>query len=137
MKKQIKKLVNKFEVKTKLRTGDEVIVITGKDKGKKGKIERILRKKMAVVIAGVNIVKKHKRSRDAQKKAEIVEMEAPIPLCNVMLADPKSGEPTRIGFKVEGNKKVRIAKRSGSVIKDKEKEAKKQKKVKETQPETE
>lgn len=137
MKKQVKKLINKFEVKTKLRSGDEVIVVSGKEKGKKGKIERILRKKMAVIISGVNMVKKHRRSRDAQKKPEIVDIEAPIPLSNVMFADPKTGEPTRIGYKIEGSKKVRVAKKSGSVIKDKEKDTKKQKKTKEAQPDTE
>jgi large subunit ribosomal protein L24 len=128
---------NKFEVKTKLRRGDEVIVIAGKDKGKKGKIERINKKKMSVLIPGINIVKKHKRSQDQQRKPEIVDMPAPLPLSNIMLVDPKSGEPTRIGYKVVDGKKVRFAKKSGVVIKDKGDSAIKEKKEKVEKPEKE
>jgi large subunit ribosomal protein L24 len=119
MKKNKNIMENKFQFKTKLRTGDEVIVISGKESGKKGKIDRISRKKMTVVIPNVNMVKKHKRSKDGQKKPEIVEIAAPLNISNVMLVDPKTGEPTRIGYKFENGKKVRFAKRSGLIIKDK------------------
>lgn len=121
------KSVNKFDVKTKLRKGDEVIVITGKELGKKGKIERINRKKKGVIIQGLNMVKKHKRSKDQQRKPEIVELPAVIPLSNVMLVDPKTGEPTRIGYKFENGKKLRFAKKSGTVLKDKTDSSKKSK----------
>ncbi len=119
------KSINKFEVKTKLKKGDEVIVISGKERGKKGKIDKINRKKHGVIIQGLNMVKKHKRSRDQQRKPEIVELPAVIPLSNVMLIDPKSGEPTRIGYKFENGKKVRYAKKSGALLKDKTEGSKK------------
>jgi len=110
--------LKKYKAKTKLRKGDEVIVITGKDKGKKGKIEKIDRIKMAITIPGVNMVKKHKKSQGQVKKPEIIEKNAPIHISNVMLVDPKSGEPTRIGYKFdESGKKVRYAKKSGTILK--------------------
>ncbi len=121
------KIVNKFDVKTKLKKGDEVIVISGKERGKKGKIDKINRKKNGVIIQGLNMVKKHKRSRDQQRKPEIVELPAVIPLSNVMLADPKTGKPTRIGYKIENGKKVRYAKKSGAILKDKTESTKKSK----------
>lgn len=123
-----KNYVNKFKVKCKLRRNDSVIVIAGKEKGKKGKIERIDLKKQVVIIPGINLVKKHKRSQDQQKKPEIVEIAAPIPISNVMLEDPKTKKPTRIGYKIENGKKVRFAKKSNTILKDKKATGSKEKK---------
>ena len=116
MKKQVKKLINKFEVKTKLRSGDEVIVISGKEKGKKGKIERILRKKMAVIISGVNMVKKHQKPSATAPQGGIIETESSIHVSNVMVIDPSTGEPTRVGYKEVDGKKVRVSKKTGEVL---------------------
>lgn len=94
-----------------------VIVITGKDKGKKGRVIAAYPRENRVLVEGVNNVKKHTRPSQANPQGGIIEQEAPIHVSNVMHIDPKSGKVTRIGYKVLDNgKKVRIAKRSGEVI---------------------
>src|SRR5271170_427214 len=104
-------MVQKFKVKK----GDEVIVIAGKEKGKKGKITQVITDKSRVVVEGVNKVKRHtKPSRTGA--GGIVEKEASLHVSNVMLVDPKSGKGTRVGYKIEGENKIRIAKRSGQVV---------------------
>ncbi|GAB7387285.1 50S ribosomal protein L24 [Bacillaceae bacterium] len=103
--------------KMHVKTGDMVMVITGKDKGKKGRILRAFPKEARVLVEGVNLVKKHTRPSPANPQGGIVTQEAPIHVSNVMLLDPKTGEPTRIGYKVlENGKKVRYAKKSGEII---------------------
>lgn len=106
--------------KSKLKTGDEVVVMTGKDKGKKGKITQVITKTNRVVVAGLNTVKKHISQQAAmqmQVEAGVITKEMPIAISNVMLADPKSGQPTRVGYRLEKDgSKVRIAKKSGEVI---------------------
>ena len=104
----------------KLKTGDEIIVITGKDKGKKGKITSVDAKNNRVLVEGINVVKRHISQREAmrlQREPGVVSKSMPIAVSNVMLADPKTGEPTRIGYKQDdkGNK-VRFAKKSGETI---------------------
>ncbi|MBM3517063.1 MAG: 50S ribosomal protein L24 [Alphaproteobacteria bacterium] len=100
----------------RLRRGDTVVVLTGREKGKRGKIMRVDRSERRVVVQGVNIVKRHTRPSAAQPGG-IVEKEAALHLSNVALADPKSGEPTRIGFRwLTDGRKVRYAKKSGEVI---------------------
>jgi large subunit ribosomal protein L24 len=99
-----------------VKKGDKVMVISGKDKGKTGVILEALPKKERVLVEGVNIVKKHTKPNQANPQGGIVSQEAPIHVSNVMLIDPKSGEPTRVGYKVEGDKKVRVAKKSGEVL---------------------
>ena len=102
--------------KFKIKKGDKVTVITSRDKGKKGEVLRVVREDDRVVVQGVNIVKRHQRPT-ASTPGGIVEQEAPIHISNVAHIDPKSDQPTRVGFRVEeGGRKVRVAKRSGEVI---------------------
>ena len=89
-----------------VKTGDKARVIAGKDKGKEGVINKIISSQDRVVVEGVNIVKKHQKP----------SIEAPIHVSNVQLLDPSTNEPTRVGFKVEDGKKVRVAKKSGNVL---------------------
>lgn len=102
-------------VKFKVKKGDEVIVIAGKEKGKKGVISKVMPTEARVVVAGINMVKRHtKPSRTSA--GGIIEKEAPLHISNVSLIDAKSGKPTRAGYKIEGDKKVRVSKRSGEII---------------------
>ncbi len=100
----------------KLKKGDNVIVIAGKDKGKKGKIARVLTTENRVVVEGINMMKKHQRPRKSGEKGQVISIASPINASNVMFADPKSGKPTKIGKKKVGDKMVRIAKKSGQEI---------------------
>ena len=98
------------------KTGDKVIVISGKDKGKEGKITHVLRNENRVVVEGVNMVKKHVKG-NGQQAGSINEIEAPINASNVMIIDPKTKKPTRIGHKIDKDgKKIRIAKKSNSSL---------------------
>ena len=101
----------------KIHKGDNVIAVAGKDKGKKGKVVRVLPDAAKVVVEGLNVVKKHQKSTKREGKGGIIEKSMPIDVSNVMIADPKTGKPTRIGYKIEGDTKVRVAKKSGVVIK--------------------
>ncbi|TQV83727.1 50S ribosomal protein L24 [Denitrobaculum tricleocarpae] len=102
--------------KFKIKKGDKVTVITGRDKGKKGEVLRVVRDDDRVVVQGVNIVKRHTRPT-ASTPGGIVEQEAPLHISNVAHIDPKSDQPTRVGFRVEeGGRKVRVSKRSGEAI---------------------
>jgi large subunit ribosomal protein L24 len=98
-----------------LKVGDKVVVIAGSSKGKEGKITKTLRKENRVLVEGCNIVKKHRKG-NGQESGGILEVEAPIHVSNVMLIDPKTKKRTRIGHKIENNKKVRIAKKSSEKI---------------------
>ena len=102
--------------KFKIKKGDKVVVLTGKDKGKTGEVLRVVRDERRVVVSGVNVVKRHTRpSRTAAGGIE--EKEAPLHISNIALQDPKDGKPTRVGFKVLADgRKVRVAKRSGETI---------------------
>ena len=100
----------------RVKKGDRVVVTTGRDKGKTGEVLSVLPKEDRVVGQGVNMIKRHTKASQTQAGG-IVEREAAMHLSNVMLADPKTGEPTRVGFKVlDDGRKVRVAKRSGEVI---------------------
>lgn|SRR5574344_2194331 len=100
----------------KLKTGDKVVVIAGKDKGKEGLIRTVLASDNKVVIEGVNMIKKHVKP-NGQTAGSITEMEAPINASNVMLIDPKTKKPTRIGHTTDKKgKKVRITKKSNEII---------------------
>ena len=99
-----------------VKKGDKVKVISGKDKGKTGVVLTALPKKDRVLVEGVNIIKKHTKPNQANPQGGIVSQEAAIHVSNVMLLDPKSGEPTRVGYKVEDGKKVRVAKKSGEKL---------------------
>ncbi|MDE0724894.1 MAG: 50S ribosomal protein L24 [Alphaproteobacteria bacterium] len=102
--------------KFKLKKGDDVVVVSGRDKGKTGSILRVLREDDRVLVDGVNMVKRHTRPSQTQAGG-IVAKEAPIHISNVALADPKDGSATRVGYKfLEDGRKVRFAKQSGEVI---------------------
>ena len=100
----------------KIKKGDKVVVLSGRDKGKTGEVVRALPKEGKVVVSGVNVVTKHKK-QSAAAAGGIERVEAPLAASKVALQDPKTGKPTRVGFKVlEDGRKVRVAKRSGEVI---------------------
>lgn len=99
----------------KIRKGDKVVVLTGKDKGRTGEVVQVMPKEDRAVVKGINLVKRHQRQTQTQE-AGIITKEASIHLSNIAIADPKDGKPTRVGFKVVDGKKVRVAKRSGEVI---------------------
>ncbi|KQS86682.1 MULTISPECIES: 50S ribosomal protein L24 [unclassified Rhizobium] len=99
----------------KIRKGDKVVVLTGKDKGRSGEVLQVLPKEDRAVVRGVNMVKRHQRQTQSQE-AGIINKEASIHLSNIAIVDPQDGKPTRVGFKIEGDKKVRVSKRSGVSI---------------------
>lgn len=112
-KKRLESHNNKLHVKK----DDTVFVITGKDKGKKGRVIAAYPRENRVLVEGVNMVKKHAKPTQQNPQGGILNQEAPIHVSNVMLIDPKSGKPTRVGYKVlENGTKVRVAKKSGEVI---------------------
>ena len=95
-----------------LKVNDKVVVIAGSNKGKEGTIKKVLRKENKVIVEGVNIVKKHRKG-NGQESGGILEIEAPIHRSNVMIIDPKTKKPTRIGHSIDkNNKKIRISKKS-------------------------
>ncbi len=100
----------------KLHTGDSVIVITGKDKGKTGTILRVLPLENAVVVEGINIRTRHMK-KSAEQAGRIVKYEASLAACKVMVVDPKTGKPSRIGYQIKDGKKIRISKVSGEIVK--------------------
>jgi large subunit ribosomal protein L24 len=100
----------------KIRKGDEVVILTGKDKGRKGNVIRIFPKEGRALVQGINMVKRHQRQTQTDEGG-IISKEAAIQLSNIAIADPKDGKPTRVGFKTtDEGRKVRFAKRSGDVI---------------------
>ena len=100
----------------KIRKGDKVIVLTGRDKGKSGEVIEVRPSESRALVRGVNMVRKHQR-QTAALQGGIVSKEAPVHLSNLAIADPKDGKPTRIGFKIlKDGRKVRIARRSGEAI---------------------
>jgi large subunit ribosomal protein L24 len=101
--------------KFKIKKGDQVIVVTGRDKGKKGEVLEILRSESRLRVQGINMVKRHRRATQADAGG-IISMEAPLHISNVAHVDPESGVATRIGFEVKDGKKIRIARRSGKAL---------------------
>ena len=109
---------NKENKKLHIRTGDNVIVISGEDKGKAGKVLSVEKKKNKAIVEGVNIITKHNKPTATVPNGGIVKKEAALNISKLMIADPKTGKPTRIGRKLDANgKMVRYAKKSGEVIK--------------------
>jgi len=100
----------------KIKKGDSVIVISGADKGKKSKVLRAFPKLNKIIVEGVNKKKKHQKPNRSDQKGQIIEKTMPINVSNVMLIDPTSGKPTRVGRKLIGEKSVRFAKQSGATI---------------------
>ena len=99
-----------------VKSGDKVRVISGKDKGKEGTIKTTFAKENRVIVEGVNMIKKHQKPSNAYPQGGVIDTEAPIQASNVMLIDPSTNKPTRVGFKVVDGKKVRVAKKSGKTI---------------------
>ena len=100
----------------KIRKGDKVVVLSGKDKGRSGEVVSVQPKEDTAIVRGINMIVRHQRQTQAQEGG-LIRKEAPIHLSNIALADPKDGKPTRVGFKFEKDgKKVRFAKRSGETI---------------------
>ena len=100
----------------RIKTGDTVVVISGKEKGTEGVVKQALPKQDKVIVEGVNIVKKHERPTQANPNGGINEVEAPIHVSNVQLVDPKSGKPTRVSVEERDGKRVRIARKSGEAL---------------------
>ncbi len=104
---------------SRIRKGDQVIVITGRDKGKTGEVSAVMIKENKLIVQGINLVKRHTKPTQ-QSAGGIITKEAPIHVSNVSLIDPESGKATRVGFEVQENgQKVRVAKRSNKVIENK------------------
>jgi large subunit ribosomal protein L24 len=101
--------------KFKIRKGDRVVVLTGRDKGKNGEVLRVLRKENRVLVQGVNVVKRHQRPQPGNPGG-ISEKEAPVHISNVAHVDPSDDRPTRVGFKTVDDRKVRYSKRTGELI---------------------
>lgn len=104
--------------KVKIKRGDNVIVTTGKNKGSKGEVLEVIKKEgkdPRVIVAGINIVKKHMKPSASNPQGRIVEKEASIHISNVALLD-ENGKPTKVGYKIEGDKKVRVAKTTGKTL---------------------
>ncbi|MFN3515441.1 MAG: 50S ribosomal protein L24 [Phenylobacterium sp.] len=99
----------------KIKKGDRVVVLAGKDKGREGQVLQVMPKESRVVVQGLNMVQRHTRPSQMDPQGGIKNKEAPIHISNVAVVDSK-GKPTRVGFRVEGDKKVRFAKTTGEVI---------------------
>jgi large subunit ribosomal protein L24 len=103
----------------KIKRGDNVVVLTGRDKGKRGEVIEVRPKENRALVRGINMVRRHQR-QTAQAEGGIISKEGPINISNLAIEDPKDGKPTRVGFKVLADgKKVRVAKRSGEQIPEK------------------
>jgi large subunit ribosomal protein L24 len=100
----------------RIKTGDDVIVLSGKNKGEKGRVERVDLKSSKVVVKGVNVVKRHMKPRKDGEKGVIIEITKPVPASIVALIDPESGKATRVRYEMKDNRKVRIAVKSGKEI---------------------
>ncbi len=104
----------------KIKTGDNVKILSGKDRGRTGKVVQVILNEVKgshyVVVEGVNKLKKHLRASRNNEKGQVIELPAPIHSSNVMVIDPKTDKPTRVGFKIEGGDKKRVAKASGEIL---------------------
>jgi large subunit ribosomal protein L24 len=101
----------------RIKKGDQVVVITGADKGRRGEVLQVMPKNERAVVRGVRVVKRHTKPSGMGQPGGIIEKEGPIHLSNLMLIDPKSDKPTKVGFRViDGGQKVRVAKATGEVI---------------------
>ena len=100
----------------KIKKGDRVVVLAGRDKGRQGEVTRVWPKESRVLVQGLNLVKRHTKPSQSDPQGGVKTKEAPLHISNVSCIDPKSGAPTRVGFRMEGDRKVRFAKKSGEVI---------------------
>ena len=104
-------------IKTNIKKGDNVYVLSGDDRGKQGRVLSVNRDKLRAIVEGVNIVTKAAKPSAKHPQGGLIKMEAPIHIANLALVDPKTGKPTRVGHRIEDGKKVRYAKKSGEEIK--------------------
>ncbi len=104
-------------IKTNIKKGDNVYVLSGEDRGKQGRVLSVNREKQRAIVEGVNIVTKAAKPSAKHPQGGLIKMEAPIHISNIALIDPKSGKPTRVGVRIEDGKKVRYSKKSGEEIK--------------------
>ena len=102
----------------KIKKGDEVVVLSGKDKGRTGKVQQVMPKDGKVLVEGINVAVRHRKPSQANPQGGIDRLPAPMHLSKVALADPKDGKPTRVRFEEKDGKKVRVAVKSGEVIND-------------------
>ena len=103
--------------RVKVRKGDEVLIISGDDRGKRGKVLKVLRDRNRVIVEGINFIRRHTRPSQSNPQGGIVQREAPVHASNVMLVDPKSGRPTRVGTRVhEDGTRDRVARKSGEIL---------------------
>ena len=100
----------------RIKKGDKVVVITGREKGKEGTVSKVLPKEEKVIVSGLNMVKKHVKPNQAEPEGKITEKEAPIHVSNVALVDPKTKKATKVRYEIKDGKKVRVAKKSSTVI---------------------
>jgi large subunit ribosomal protein L24 len=100
----------------KIKKGDTVVILAGKDKGRTGEVTRIMPKEDKVLVSGINVHARHRKPSQVNPQGGIERKEAPLHISNVAIADPKSGEPTRVRFEVRDGKKVRVAAKSGELI---------------------
>ena len=105
-----------MQKKFKIKKNDTVQVLTGKDKGKRGEIVRVIPKKERVIVSGVNIVKKAVRPRSNQDQGGIIEVEAPLHISNVGIVCKKCGRPVKIAYKIDGDKKIRVCRKCGEKL---------------------
>lgn len=100
----------------KIKKGDTVAMLSGKDKGKRGKVLSVLRKKGRIVVEGLNLARKHKRPTKSGQTGEIVQVARAVDISKVMLVCPQCGRPTRVGFKIDGDNRFRVCKKCGAQI---------------------
>ena len=100
----------------RIKKGDKVVVIAGREKGKEGTVAQVLPKEEKVIVSGLNMVKKHVKPNQAEPEGKITEKEAPIHVSNVALVDPKTKKATKVRYEIKDGKKVRVAKKSSTVI---------------------
>jgi large subunit ribosomal protein L24 len=100
----------------KIKKGDRVVILSGKDKGKQGEVTKSMPKDSKVIVSGVNIITRHRKPSQTNPQGGLERAEAPLHVSKVALQDPKTGKPTRVRFEIQGDKKVRVAVRSGETI---------------------
>lgn len=104
------------KVKLKIKAGDQIVVLAGADRGKEGEVVKVFPKKNRAIVQGVNMIKKHTKPSAQNPQGGIIETEASIHISNLALLDPETGKATRVGYKIEDGKKVRVSKKSGKTI---------------------
>ena len=100
----------------KIKKGDKVVVLSGKDKGRTGEVAKVMPKEGKVIVSGVNVATRHKKPSQLNPQGGLERKEAPLHVSKVAIADPKTGKPTRVRFETRGDKKVRVAAKSGELI---------------------